>query len=271
MPALTVKICGVTTTNDALAAAAAGADFIGVIRANSPRTASLDRAAEICTALRGQPAQPVLLYRDQPLEQILAEIDRCNVGGVQLHGSESATFAVRLLHDRPALSIIRAWEIGEGDSERDLLAYVRAAQSVITRNAPSSDCELRDAPPFAHNPRIAAPSEGDLRKMQQPDIDGRATLAAVIADAPKGGPAPGFDRLRALSRSWPADFPPLWCAGGLTPANVADALRGGRFAGVDVARGVESAPGVKDHAAIRAFITTARAAITDASAPPPSP
>lgn len=49
-------------------------------------------------------------------------------------------------------------------------------------------------------------------------------------------------------------------SGGLTPANVADALASTRAGGVDVSSGVESAPGVKDKALIEAFIANARGA-----------
>jgi phosphoribosylanthranilate isomerase len=56
---------------------------------------------------------------------------------------------------------------------------------------------------------------------------------------------------------------PIMLAGGLTPDNVADAIRTARPAGVDVSSGVEAAPGRKDPAKVRLFIHNAKTALED--------
>ncbi len=63
-----------------------------------------------------------------------------------------------------------------------------------------------------------------------------------------------------LLRGWPADFPPLLLAGGLTPQNVTEAIRTVRPWGVDTASGVERERGMKDPALVQAFIDAARSA-----------
>ena len=76
------------------------------------------------------------------------------------------------------------------------------------------------------------------------------------ADLP-GGNGIAFDWRLLVGRRW---LRPWLLAGGLTPDNVAEAIRLTGAPAVDVSSGVESAPGVKDHGLIRRFIDQARGA-----------
>lgn len=87
----------------------------------------------------------------------------------------------------------------------------------------------------------------------------------ILLDAkpPKGADLPGgnglaFDWQLIQGRDWPK---PWMLAGGLTPENVADALRLTGARQLDVSSGVESAPGIKDPTRILAFIQSAQRAV----------
>jgi phosphoribosylanthranilate isomerase len=101
----------------------------------------------------------------------------------------------------------------------------------------------------------------DLPKLQE---FGRvADMLLVDAKPPKDAILPGgngltFDWRLIAGRRWPV---PWMLAGGLTPANVAQAIRATGARQVDVASGVESAPGVKDAGLIRNFVTAANSAL----------
>ena len=79
---------------------------------------------------------------------------------------------------------------------------------------------------------------------------------AIIVDESHGRGS-AFDPARARDAVARAKLPVI-LAGGLTPENVADAIRQVRPYAVDVATGVEIAPGVKDPAKVRAFIAATR-------------
>ncbi|WP_417807184.1 phosphoribosylanthranilate isomerase [Thioclava sp.] len=105
---------------------------------------------------------------------------------------------------------------------------------------------------------VGVAEAGDL-----PKIAGYEAVADQIlldAKAPKGAALPGgnglaFDWRLIADRQWTK---PWMLAGGLTPENVAEAIRLTGARQVDVSSGVESAPGVKDADLIRAFLNAAR-------------
>lgn len=90
--AVEAKICGITRPRDAAFAAEHGAWRLGVIFAGGPRVISAADAAEI---VRAAGKVPVLgVFGSQPLEMILATMDRAGLSGAQLHGSsDDATAA----------------------------------------------------------------------------------------------------------------------------------------------------------------------------------
>jgi phosphoribosylanthranilate isomerase len=113
---------------------------------------------------------------------------------------------------------------------------------------------------------VGVADAGDLAaiKAYRPHVDRLLLDAKPPKDAAyPGGHGKTFDWqvLKGLD-----PFMPFMLSGGLTPENVGDAIHivrnlGITLAGVDVSSGVESAPGIKDSAKIRAFIENARIAI----------
>lgn len=79
----------------------------------------------------------------------------------------------------------------------------------------------------------------------------------VLLDLERGS-HPSPERLRDHWRRAASVRQPVMLAGSLDPDNVAEAVREARPWAVDTARGVESAPGIKDHELIRRFIAAAR-------------
>jgi phosphoribosylanthranilate isomerase len=96
-------------------------------------------------------------------------------------------------------------------------------------------------------------------------IDAHRNADQILVDAkpPKDAVLPGgnglsFDWRLIAERDWPC---PWMLAGGLTPENVAEAIRMTGANQVDVASGVESAPGIKDPKKMAAFIVAAGASV----------
>jgi len=84
-----VKICGITRIEDALAAAAAGADAIGLVFAESPRRVTGGQAQAIVAAL--PPFIKVVgLFVDAPAEHVRAVLNEVSLDLLQFHGREQA-------------------------------------------------------------------------------------------------------------------------------------------------------------------------------------
>lgn len=92
-----------------------------------------------------------------------------------------------------------------------------------------------------------------LQAADQVLVDARPTAAGALS----GGNGVTFDWRLIAGRRWPR---PWLLAGGLTPFNVAEAIRLTGARQVDVSSGVESAPGRKDDGLIRAFLSAATTA-----------
>jgi phosphoribosylanthranilate isomerase len=105
---------------------------------------------------------------------------------------------------------------------------------------------------------IGVADEGDLAAL----FDYALVADQLLIDAkpPKGAALPGgnglsFDWRLIAQRRW---LKPWMLAGGLTPENVAEAIRLTNARQVDVSSGVETSPGIKDPAKIASFVKAAR-------------
>ncbi len=81
-----VKICGVTEEGDASFAASHGADYVGIIFATgSKRAVSPTKAKDIVLAARSYGAEPVAVFVDESIEQIISSCALADIRTIQLH------------------------------------------------------------------------------------------------------------------------------------------------------------------------------------------
>jgi phosphoribosylanthranilate isomerase len=220
-----IKICGITNVEDAVAAVDAGADAIGLnFYEKSPRCVSASQATRIAESVTDR-AEIVGVVVNKDAKQLQQLLQQTRFPWIQLHGDEPPQIfhdllKVEFLSDFPFQSI-RARRLGEGGTRAIALDL----------NA----CCLDGGGP-----------------------------SAVLIDAASSGAYGGTGctvdwNSLVMHESWLGGFPIL-LAGGLTPDNVAEAIRIVRPAAVDVASGVELSPGKKDPHKVRDFVAAAKAA-----------
>lgn len=113
-----VKICGITRTEDALAAAESGADAIGfVFYPPSPRFVSIDQAIELRNALPPF-VQTVALFVNAERKFVVDVLDQVRPSMLQFHGEEASEFCAGF-----AVPWLKACRVRQGV---DLLEYFRA-------------------------------------------------------------------------------------------------------------------------------------------------
>lgn len=123
-----IKICGLTQVDDALVAAEAGADFLGIIfHAPSPRAMSPAEASSLVHRIRQRAPSAgwVGVFVNAPLERVRRVVDTVKLDGVQLHGDESPEVVDRLV--RAGLFVIKAFRVAVRADLEELDAYSPSA------------------------------------------------------------------------------------------------------------------------------------------------
>ena len=100
-----VKICGIKEPSQAIAAAEAGADYIGIVMAPSKRQVDIEQAKAIANAVKGSRTLTVGVFVNTPAAEINRIAKYCNFDRIQLSGDEPWEY-VRELH-RPAIKAVK--------------------------------------------------------------------------------------------------------------------------------------------------------------------
>jgi phosphoribosylanthranilate isomerase len=203
-----IKICGITSVEDARLCVEAGADALGFIFVErTPRYIAPDAAARIIAGLPPF-VTPVGVFWDHAAGHVKAVAEQCGLGALQFHGDETPEDLQEY-----RLPVIKTLKVA---AAADLARMAGYRVSAFLLDSPSRWSEGEARPPI--------PWE-------------------VAAEA--------------------ARFHPVLLSAGLTPENVAGAVRRVRPYGVDVNSGVEARPGRKDPARVRRFVAGAREAAAD--------
>jgi len=226
-----IKICGITNLEDALVAVDAGADALGfVFYEKSPRNVTTDGVAKVIERL------------PQKTEKVAIVVQDCTY---TINFPETLT-AFQTVHT--TLPENFAGLIADGSIRR----FKNFVAFPATGLDQASVQRLRDA--FVQL--------NELSKKPNMSLLFDALFLDSGSALKPGGTGNPFDWNQAVPISDEIRRGPfkLVVAGGLTPDNVAKAMRILHPWGVDVSSGVEERPGKKDHNKVRAFIKAVREA-----------
>lgn len=241
-----IKICGVTRKEDALLACELGAHAIGFVFAGSPRRVDPETAAEIAEALPTD-VKKVGVFLGQSLPVILKIANVIRLNALQIYDTDLLKMLIP--QDTENLK----------DTKLTELTLLRHHSYYMNLNA----LELEIIPAFF------------VRNSYSVNRIKRSVFPQVLLDRSKNGNRnPKMVRLKngksvpeiVQARNGETDPAIVWraarllhytkkviLAGGLDPDNVQDAILFAHPHCVDVARGVESEPGVKDPEKMRRF------------------
>jgi phosphoribosylanthranilate isomerase len=233
-----IKICGNTNLEDAALAAELGANAVGFVFAASKRQVTREQVAAITPHLPPT-VELVGVFDSHDPEEIAQTAWHSGLTAIQLHGG---------LDD----------DLSETLAER-LAGSVRIIQTLHWAVNPPVDPATAPSSANGHSPfSFAAQLEQQIIQVAASGIADRVLIDSKVGAA-TGGTGVSYDWLAAREAfaSAPSGLR-LIVAGGLRPDNVARAIAQLQPWGVDVASGVELAPGRKDPARLAAFINNAR-------------
>jgi len=219
-----VKICGVTNLEDARLAVQAGADALGFIFVeNTPRFVT---PAQVAPIVRWLPpfVTPVGVFWDHPSGHVKAVAEACGLRALQFHGDEKPEDVAGY-----ALPVIKTIKLPPASTIEGRPEYrVGGLVDTLKYRAVASAFLLDTAVRW---------SEGETRE----PIEWKRIAMSGVMQTPDA-------RVHVI------------LSGGLTPGNVAHAVRIVRPYAVDVNSGVEARPGRKDPDKVRRFVAEAKAA-----------
>lgn len=243
-----VKICGVRDPEIAMEAAKAGADFIGMVFAESRRRVTPQECYGITQALQAGRQYGLLAEFDGP--------GRGEVSGSSWYGAWNDAIEQGLMRWRPL--IVGVFADQDSGEVNDI---AEAAGLDLVQLSGSEDAGFISK---IERPVIQVVHVGDSTSAMDVYDDGApGSAAALLLDAAsanaRGGTGATFDWDVAaeVAQRWP-----LILAGGLTPENVGTAVAHVKPWAVDVASGVEI-DGNKDIEKVRAFIRAAKGVKVD--------